>query len=282
MRTITIISGKGGTGKTSVTGALVSLCDERSIVVDADVDAPDLEILLNPRNIEEKPFMGHELAVINKVDCTECGKCVPACPENAISEAVEIDTMLCNGCGVCRLVCPVDAVRLEKRETAKYYIAETKYGYMTHARLKPGAGNSGGLVTKLRQEAEKISEEKGIPYIFVDGSPGVGCPVIASISAADIVLIVVEPTLSAIDDMKRVIELAYFFNVQPAICINKADINAENVQAIKEFCAESDIEILGELPYSKSFVDAMLKRQTIAEYGDEEIVAKIRGVLSRI
>ena len=237
MKSITVISGKGGTGKTTLTAGFAAVA-ENIVLADCDVDAADLHILLQPeiksfrlsseayRN--QHNFGGGKLAYIDPEKCTECGKCVEACRFDAISDDFVVSSIDCEGCNVCAYVCPVDAITLKIRESGKWFISDTRFGLMVHAHLAPGQGNSGRLVSLVREQAEKIAVEQNLAYVLIDGPPGIGCPVIASVSVTDLVLIVTEPTLSAMHDMERILTLTEHFRVPAMVCINKYDINLHN------------------------------------------------------
>jgi MinD superfamily P-loop ATPase len=273
MKQLTILSGKGGTGKTTITASFASLA-HNTVLADCDVDAPDLHILLHPRIIQTQEFKGSKLAKIDETKCIKCGLCREKCRFNAITESLQIDTISCEGCGVCTLVCPAVAIILTERVSGQAYISETRYGFMAHALLNPGESNSGKLVTLVRQNAKKLAEKEQANLIMIDGSPGIGCPVIASATGVDASLIVTEPTMSGIHDLERVLRLLRHFDVRPFVCINVYDINDENTKKIAEFCDENGVEIVGKIPFNTIVTEAMVNEKPIIEYASESEVAK--------
>ena len=266
-RTIVIISGKGGTGKTSITAAFALLA-KNAVLADCDVDAADLHLILSPDVREEHEFISGETASIDGSVCTGCGKCVEACVFSAINSSYVVDPVSCEGCAVCTLVCPVEAITMHPSECGRWFVSETRAGHMAHARLFPGKENSGRLVSLVRTKAQELAERHNSEHIIVDGPPGVGCPVIASIANTDLALIVTEPTLSGLHDLKRAVQLAKHFKVDTAVVINKCDINEGISHKIESFCDEMDIEMAGKIPYSLDFVKAQLAGKSITEYGD--------------
>ncbi len=265
MKELTVLSGKGGTGKTSITACLAVLAGN-SVVADCDVDAPDLHMLLHPEIFERQTFMGSKVAQIDASKCVKCGACKTKCKFDAISTNLNIDATACEGCGVCLLACKIDAISLVERISGSAYISKTKFGFMAHAMLYPGEGNSGKLVTLVRQNAKILATKEKLDLIIVDGPPGIGCPVIASVSGVDAGLIVVEPTLSGIHDLKRVLQLLNHFKVKPYVCVNMYDINLENTQQIKAYCQENSVEFVGNIPFDPQFTEAMVNGQTLIEY----------------
>jgi MinD superfamily P-loop ATPase len=250
MRQLTVISGKGGTGKTTITSNFVKLASDH-IAVDCDVDASNLHILLEPEIIERQDFIGGAIAVVSD-SCINCGKCEPLCRFDAISGSetdIKIDALKCEGCGVCKYICPVDAVSLEPSRQGEMFVSKTGFCSLVHARLDPGAENSGLLITRIRNKAEDIAHENDLKAILIDGAPGIGCPVISSLNGVDAALIVTEPTLSAISDFKKVYEVARSFNIKVYVCINKCDLNSTNVRELERFCLKSGLEIIGMIPY---------------------------------
>jgi MinD superfamily P-loop ATPase len=265
MKQLTIISGKGGTGKTSITASFATLA-KNAVVADCDVDAPDLHLLLHPEEIKEQEFIGSKLAVIDETNCTKCGVCRDTCNFGAISSDLKIGAITCEGCGVCKFICPVGAITLVPRVSGKAFISKTKYNVMSHALLNPGESNSGKLVTLVRQNAKIAAEKEQHNLIIIDGSPGIGCPVIASITGVDAALVVVEPTMSGIHDLERVLRLLNHFQVVPFVCINMYDVNTSNTNKILDFCKKNRIDVVGILPFSPEVTQAMVNGKTIIEY----------------
>ena len=273
MKQLTILSGKGGTGKTTITASLAVLA-KNAVLADCDVDAPDLHMLLHPRVNETQEFKGSKLAVIDKAKCDNCGFCREKCRFDAITEAIEVDPVGCEGCGVCAAICPADAIIMTERVSGYAYISKMRYGFMVHALLSPGEANSGKLVALVRQNAKIISEKKNNDLIIIDGPPGIGCPVIASVTGVDIGLIVTEPTMSGIHDLQRALQLQAHFNVTPLVCVNMYDINKDNTSKILRFCKENNIKVVGRIHFNPKVTEAMVNGKTIMEYAPESDVAK--------
>ncbi len=265
MKQLTVISGKGGTGKTSITAAFASLA-KNAVFADCDVDAADLHLILKPNVIETMDFHGLKIPTVNKETCTDCKKCFDHCRFDAIDEDINIIKESCEGCGVCEYVCPVDAIKMIDRDSGFSYISESRFGPMAHAMLKTAEEASGKLVTVVRNHAKALAEEKKKDLIIIDGPPGIGCPVISSISGVDLVLIVTEPTLSAIHDLERILGVAYHFKIPAVVCINKCDINVDNTKKIEHYCKNNNIDIVGKLPYDTLVTEAMIHEKNIIEY----------------
>lgn len=281
MKQITVLSGKGGTGKTTITASFATLA-QNSVIADCDVDAPDLHLLLHPKVIQKQVFKGIKLAVMDETKCIECGKCEEACRFDAITD-LKIDPVLCEGCGVCVLVCPVEAISLKERVAGYAFVSKTEYGPMSHAKLNPAEENSGKLVTLVRQNAKQIAEKEECDPIIIDGPPGVGCPVIASISGVDMGLIVTEPTMSGIHDMERALQLLNHFRVLPLVCINKYDINKENTESIVEFCDKINVKVVGKIPFDPVVTEAMVTGKPVVRYSPESVASKgIRKMWKRV
>ncbi len=282
MKQLTVISGKGGTGKTSITAAFASLTKNNAVYADCDVDAADLHLILKPHIKKTMSFHGLKIAVIDDDKCINCNKCYEYCRFNAIDEDINVIEERCEGCGVCAYVCPTEAIELKDRESGFLYISDTRFGPMSHAILKTAEEASGKLVTMVRENAKKLASEKKKDLIIIDGPPGIGCPVISAITGVDLVLIVTEPTLSAIHDLKRVFDVAEHFNIPSIVLINKYDINLDNTNDITSFCSENNIPIVGKLPYDKIVTEAMVEGKTIIEYSDGEFSNKIKDIWMKI
>lgn len=270
---IAVISGKGGTGKTTVCAAL-GVIAENVVMADCDVDAPDLHILLNPSIKTATEFVASKVAVIDEDLCTECGICEEACRFSAITDS-RVNPISCEGCGVCEYVCPEDAIQMVDRQSGNLYDSDTRIGRLAHAKLLPGEGNSGRLVTEVRKLGTKIAADNGISTVLIDGSPGIGCPVIATVTGIKLGIIVTEPTMSGIHDMRRVIELLEKFRVKATVIINKFDLNLENTKAIEKFCRENDAEILGKLPFDPIMTKSMVAGTTLPEFSPEHDLVKM-------
>lgn len=278
---IAIISGKGGTGKTTVCAALGTIAQD-VVMADCDVDAPDLHILLKPSIRSTKPFVASQVAVIDETLCTNCGACEDACRFHAITDS-KVDPIACEGCGVCSLVCPENAIKMIDRQSGNIYESDTRIGQMIYAKLLPGEGNSGRLVTEVRKLSTKIADEQHLSTVLIDGSPGIGCPVIATVTGITLGVIVTEPTMSGIHDMQRVIDLLKRFRVKATVIINKYDLNLENTIEIERYCQANDIEALGRIKFDPVMTKSMVATETIPEYApDHEISVLLRRIWNRL
>jgi len=265
MKELIVISGKGGTGKTSLIAAFASLAESK-ILCDADVDAADLHLIMDPHISIRTDFKSGHTANIDGNKCSECGLCLDLCRFSAISNDFKVNHIDCEGCGVCVYFCPEKAIDFPENTCGQWFYAETRFGPMVHARLGIAEENSGKLVTLVRQESKRLAGEKNLDLILTDGPPGVGCPVIASIGGASAVLIVAEPTLSGIHDMERVVQLANHFNVPALVCVNKFDLNVDLTLDIENFAKDEGLSCLGRIPFDTVFTKAMVQGQTIFEY----------------
>jgi len=278
MKELVIISGKGGTGKTSLVSAFAALA-ERKVLCDADVDAADLHLIMNPEVRQRHDFAGGHTAVINRDICTECGLCRELCRWEAISDTFEVDSISCEGCGVCYYFCPEKAIDFPEKTCGEWFVSRTRFGPMVHARLGIAEENSGKLVTLVRQEAKKLAESDSLDLILTDGPPGVGCPVIASIGGATAVLIVAEPTVSGKHDLERVANLANHFRVPSLLCINKYDLNPDESHRIVSLARSMGIGTVGEIPFDPAFTRAMVEGRCIMEFdGGEQAKESVRRV----
>ncbi|KAB1443688.1 4Fe-4S binding protein [Pseudodesulfovibrio senegalensis] len=281
MKQLVVISGKGGTGKTSITAALAGF-GPKKVLADCDVDAADLHLVLHPKKLESIDFYSGQLATIDPDLCIQCGICADHCRFDAISRDFSIIKEHCEGCGVCEFVCPQGAAIMEERMCGYQYVSETRFGTMVHAELGIGEENSGKLVTSVRKRAKEIAEEQGAEMVIVDGSPGVGCPVIASLSDVDACLLVAEPTVSAVHDVKRVHELTTHFKIPCVAVINKCGVNPDLENELREFCKESNVPVLGSLAYDTAFTEAQIHGQTVAEYAPDGLGKDIAGMWGRL
>ena len=280
MKQLTIISGKGGTGKTSVTAAFTTL-SESHVIADCDVDAADLHLILDPTIKKREDFFGGKLAVIDGGKCQHCDECMNVCRFNAIRD-YSVDPISCEGCGVCVQACPEGAISLEQHRSGQWFISDTRCGPMIHAQLDIGEDNSGKLVSMVRQQARLTAESAGKQYVLIDGPPGIGCPVIAAITGVDLVLAVTEPTLSGIHDLKRVAGVASHFSIPVVVCINKYDINPDNSRHIEEYCANNGLEVLGKIPYDQCVTKAMVNKKSIIEYPCGEVTKEAKHLWTRV
>ncbi|MGC9363553.1 MAG: ATP-binding protein [Fidelibacterota bacterium] len=286
MKEIVVISGKGGTGKTSLTASFAVLGGRDLIVADCDVDAADMHLLLEPDFKFAGDFYSGVLAKIDQDACIQCGKCADVCRFDAIpviDGRYIVQPLDCEGCGYCARICPTEAIVMEEQNVGDWYISNIKTGsFMVHARLGIGAENSGKLVAKVKNEAKRIATEKGKEIVLVDGSPGIGCPVVSSLSGADFVVLVTEPTVSGLHDLERVFQLVNKFGISAGCIINKADLNPDVTQRIRDFIQINGIAPIAELPYDEAFTAAMTQGQTIIEYSKGELQQAVRQSWTRI
>ncbi len=269
MKQILVISGKGGTGKTIVTGALAALAQNK-IMVDCDVDAANLHLILRPEVEEKHIFKGGEVALIDKSRCSECGQCIEVCRFDAISKDYIVDPIACEGCAFCGFACPIGAIEMKEKVSGEWYISKTKYGPFVHAKLGIAEDNSGRLVALIKQKAKEIAEQQKREWMIIDGAPGIGCPVIASLSGVDCALVVTEPTLSGLHDAQRVIEVARQFRADVKLVINKYDLNKDMTAEIEKYCKDNNIHLIGKIIFDKTVVRAVVEGKTIMDYPDGE------------
>jgi MinD superfamily P-loop ATPase len=274
MKEIVVLSGKGGTGKTSIVASFAALAQSK-ILADCDVDAADLHLLLHPKVKEEKEFWSGQIAFIDKEKCTECDLCQELCRFGAIKD-FKVDPLSCEGCGFCYQVCPVDAIAMKDSTSGHSFISETKYGYLCHARLGIAQENSGKLVALVRQNAKLIAERENLDYIITDGPPGIGCPVISSLSGASLALLVTEPTLSGIHDLERVIGVCRHFGVPVLVCVNKYDLNEENTYRIESYCADEGIEVAARISFDNVTTEAIVQGLPVVEYSNNKVTQQIK------
>jgi MinD superfamily P-loop ATPase len=264
MKEIVVLSGKGGTGKTSIVASFAALAKNK-VLADCDVDAADLHLLLKPEVKEQKEFWSGQVAFVDEEKCTECGLCQEVCRFDAIND-LKVDPISCEGCGFCYHVCPVEAITMRDTMAGHWFISKTKYGYLCHARLGIGQENSGKLVAMVRQTAKSIAEREHSNLIITDGPPGIGCPVISSLSGASLALLVTEPTLSGIHDLERVIGVCRHFGVPALVCINKYDINEENTGRIESYCNGEGIRVAARISFDNVVTEAIVHGLPVVEY----------------
>ncbi|MFA5424090.1 MAG: ATP-binding protein [Phycisphaerae bacterium] len=286
MKEIVVISGKGGTGKTSIAGCFAAMAKD-AVLADCDVDAADLHLILQPTVIEEHEFCGGKKARIVTDRCIGCGRCADVCKFAAVKENVNekkfvIDEIGCEGCGVCRYFCPAGAIEFEDAINGKWYMSETRFGTMLHAELGAGEENSGKLVSLLRKEAKARAKEQKKELIIVDGSPGIGCPVIASLAGADFAVIVTEPTMSGLHDLSRVAELTKQLGVAAGVCINKYDINKGKTAEIEKAALEKGLAALGRIEYDKAVTESQIDGVSIVEYTNNALAGQITEVWRKV
>lgn len=277
MKEVVILSGKGGTGKTCIAGSLAALARNK-VMADADVDAANLYILLEPTIRWKEHFSGGHTAFIDKNKCVECDDCLNLCRYHAIHSDYVVDSVDCEGCGVCAHFCPAEAIEMRENISGEWFISDTRYGPFVHAKLGVAEENSGKLVTIVRQNARLIAEDKGLDLVIIDGPPGIGCPVISAATGTDAVLIVTEPTLSGLHDMQRVAELAKHFGIPAAVCINKYDLNPQVSDTITEYCGKAGIRVLGMIPYDPIVSKALVEKRIIIEYSNGSVSHELEKI----
>jgi len=273
MSCVIAMAGKGGTGKTVVAGSFAALAKNK-VMVDCDVDAADLHLLLHPTVKERHEFRSGQTAVIDKKVCKKCGKCTSVCRFGAIKTDYTIEHFSCEGCALCSHMCSHGAIRMEENVAGEWFVSDTQHGPFVHAKLGIAEENSGKLVAKIRQIAKELAEKQNLNYVIIDGPPGIGCPVIASLSGVDCALIVTEPTLSGLHDAQRVMELAKHFNISVKLVVNKYDLNLSMTDKIEEFCRKQGVPVIGKIVFDKTVIKALVAGKTIVEYvgcaaGDE-------------
>ena len=273
MKEVIVLSGKGGTGKTSVVGSLAALADDK-VLADCDVDAADLHLLLSPSERVRNEFWSGQVAHIDKDKCTECGLCQELCRFNAITD-FRVDAVSCEGCGFCSHVCPVEAITMSGSMAGYWFVSDTRYGPLVHARLGIAQENSGKLVAVVRQQAKQIAVEQDLDYIISDGPPGIGCPVISSLSGAGLTLLVTEPSLSGIHDLERVLGVCRHFGVPAMVCINKYDLNEENTRQIEDQCLSQGVEVAGRIPFDNVVTESIVQGVPVVEYSDGNVTREI-------
>jgi len=277
---LVVCSGKGGTGKTSVVASLASLAED-FVMADCDVDAANLHLVLDPVIEKTTPFIAGHTAEIRQDDCEACGKCHALCQFSAINKiedpagnlTFEVDPLLCEGCGVCVRFCPTGAIDFPSRRCGEWYESQTLFGPLVHAALDVGAENSGKLVSVVREQAKQIAERAGLDMILVDGPPGIGCPVTAALTGADLTLLVTEPSLSGLHDLRRIVDLAAHFQVPAMVCINKYDLSPRLTLRIEEYCREQDIPVIGKIPFEPLVNDAQAHGRSLIEFAPQSEAA---------
>jgi MinD superfamily P-loop ATPase len=276
IKQLAIVSGKGGTGKTTIAAAFASLAKNK-VMVDCDVDAADLHLLLQPKVLIQGKYFGGRSPRVDLEKCTQCGLCTEVCRFHAIDNGV-VDPVSCEGCGFCFHICPESAIAMEEAFSGDWFISETSNGPFVHARLGIGEENSGKLVTVVRRQAMEIAKEKNLNLILIDGPPGIGCPVTASLTGVNLILAVTEPTLSGIHDLERILKLAEHFKIPSMVCINKFDINIKNSQKIISYCEDNGSKLVGRIPYEPKVVEALVNRKTVMDYPCNEV----QGIILRM
>ncbi|MGC9358780.1 MAG: ATP-binding protein [Anaerolineae bacterium] len=283
MKQILVLSGKGGTGKTSVTAALADLAsaDASLVLADADVDAANLELVLQPEREETTPFEGGSKAVIDGDLCTDCGVCADVCRFDAVmhmDQGYKIDPVACEGCAACYYQCPVDAITMVPAQAGEWYRSRTRLGPLFHARLFPGEENSGKLVATVKQHATLWATKNKADYVLTDGPPGIGCPVIAATSGTELALLVTEPTVSGIHDLERILDTVTHFGVKAAVVVNKWDLKPERADEINAFCRERGLSVVGRIPYDEVVTRAMVSGQPVTAVTDGPVTAELHRI----
>jgi len=266
VKEVVVLSGKGGTGKTSFVGSFAALA-KGAVLADCDVDAADLHLLLQPARREKHEFWSGQTAFIAEDRCTQCGLCQELCRFKAIKD-FRIDPISCEGCGFCSRICPTEAITMKENLAGHWFISDTRYGPLVHAQLGVAQENSGKLVATVRQQAKIIAERQGLDYIISDGPPGIGCPVISSLTGANLALLVTEPTLSGIHDLERVLGVCRHFGVPALVCINKYDVNEDNTRHIESYCHGQGVEVAARIPFDNAVTRAIVHGLPVVEYTD--------------
>jgi MinD superfamily P-loop ATPase len=274
MKEIVVLSGKGGTGKTSIVGSLAALA-ERKVLADCDVDAADLHLLLKPSMKHDSEFWSGQVADIDPDKCSQCGLCQELCRFNAIKD-FKVNAMSCEGCGFCSHICPAEAITMKENLAGHLFVSDTRYGPLVHARLGIAQENSGKLVAQVRQRAKQIAQEQNLDYIISDGPPGIGCPVISSLSGASLALLVTEPTLSGMHDLERVLGVCRHFGVPAMVCINKYNIKAENTQEIERYYSTDSVAVAAKIPFDNIVTEALVRGVPVVEYSDGSVTLELK------
>ncbi|MFW6150383.1 MAG: ATP-binding protein [Chloroflexota bacterium] len=276
MNEIVVLSGKGGTGKTSIVGSLAALVRNK-VLADCDVDAADLHLLLSPTPREEHQFWSGQVAYIDPELCTECGLCQQVCRYDAIHD-FQVDPIACEGCAFCSHICPAGAIQMKQCLSGGWYISDTRFGPLVHARLGIAQENSGKLVALVRERARDMADQGGYDYVVSDGPPGIGCPVISSLSGAHLALLVAEPTLSGIHDLERVVVVARHFGVPVVVCINKYDLNEENSAAIEQYCHREQVPLAARIPFDNAVTESLVRGVPVVEYTTGAVAREIESL----
>jgi MinD superfamily P-loop ATPase len=274
MKEVVVLSGKGGTGKTTVVGSFAALAKDK-VLTDCDVDAADLYLLLSPSESKKNEFWSGQVAQINEDKCTQCGLCQELCRFNAIKD-FRVDPISCEGCGFCSHICPFEAITMQENMSGHWFISSTRFGKLVHARLGIAQENSGKLVAVVRQQAKQIAETEGKELIISDGPPGIGCPVISSLSGASLALLVTEPTLSGMHDLERVLGVCRHFGIPALVCINKYDLNEENARQIETQCVNQGIDIVGRIPFDNVVTESIVQGVPVVEYSTGKVTQEIK------
>lgn len=300
MKQLVVLSGKGGVGKTSLVAAFAHLAangsgEAKAVIVDADVDAANLELVLQPEILERHDFRGGQVAWIDPQLCLGCGDCYAICRFDAVTQGVaepqearkfniyQIDPVACEGCAACFYQCPEGAIRLQDQVVGQWFRSSTPYGPLFHAHLRPAQENSGKLVTRVKQNARLMALDDGYNLVLVDGPPGIGCPVIAAASGADLALVVTEPTVAGVHDLQRILETVAHFKLKSLVCVNKADLHLESYKQIERYCVQQGVCLVGDIPFDQSIPEAMVKGQPVNAFAPRSPASQsILGIWERV
>lgn len=289
MKQLVILSGKGGTGKTSVAAAFAHLAFAgpshlKTVLADADVDAANLDLVLQPHKLEEHEFFGGAVAIIDENLCQGCGNCEQVCrfdailaPESSTASAYQVDPIACDGCAACVYQCPCEAIQMETQLAGHWFRSESRYGPLFHAELRPAQENSGKLVTLVKQQARLLGLDTNADLVIVDGPPGIGCPVISAAAGADLALIVAEPSAAGIHDLQRVLQMTTHFRLPALVCVNKADIYLQGTEQIEKFCQQNKVEVVGRIPFDEIVTQAMISGEPVTEYQPAALISQVLG-----
>jgi len=280
MKEVVVLSGKGGTGKTSIVGCFAALAQSK-VLADCDVDAADLHLLLKTVIQQQNEFWSGQVSFIDEEKCTHCSLCQELCRFEAIKD-YKVDPISCEGCGFCSHICPVEAITMKGNMSGRWFISNTQYGPLVHGRLGIAQENSGKLVALVRQQARLLAKEPGFDYIISDGPPGIGCPVISSLSGANLALLVTEPTLSGIHDLERVLGVCHHFGVPALVCINKYDINEDNTRQIESYCLSQGVEVASEIPFDNVVTEALVQGLPVVEYSQGKVTQETESLWQHI
>ena len=280
MKEVVVLSGKGGTGKTSIVGCFAALAQSK-VLADCDVDAADLHLLLNPVIQQRNEFWSGQVSFIDEEKCTHCGLCQELCRFEAVKD-YRVDPVSCEGCGFCSQICPVEAITMKENLSGCWFMSDTQYGPLVHARLGIAQENSGKLVALVRQQAGLLAKEQGFDYIISDGPPGIGCPVISSLSGANLALLVTEPTLSGIHDLERVLGVCQHFGVPALVCINKYDINEDNTRQIEGYCLSQGVAVASKIPFDNIVTEALVQGLPVVEYSPGKVTQEIESLWQHV
>jgi MinD superfamily P-loop ATPase len=285
MKQICFVSGKGGTGKTTLCAACASV-EGRAVLLDADVESPNLSLIVSHDRLHTESFTGRKTALVDPAACTKCRRCEEVCVFRAVraetSGDYAVDSFRCEGCGLCERICPSLAISMIEPEGGEWYVSGSRYGPMVHASLRPVEESSGRLVRILRMMAENLAVEGGFSTLLIDGPAGLGCPVISSVTGVDLVVAVTEPTIASLGDLERILSLSEHFDIPTCLCINKSTLNPDIRREIADYCGKRGIAVVGEIPYDDSLMEALARGAIISEYGASVLKESVAGLWKNI